>query len=63
MKSRPVPFNRIWENGGTTPTRNGRGQRELEIFLERTVPPEFRTSSPISMRSVTAITSYDDYSR
>ena len=48
----------IWENGGTTPTRNGRGHVNWKYF-ERTVPPEFDFADFDEVGN--RITSYDDY--
>ena len=48
----------IWENTGTTPTRNGRGHVNWKYF-ERSVPPEFDFADFDEIGN--KITSYDDY--
>lgn len=48
----------IWENGGTTPTRNGRAHVNWKYF-ERSVPPEFDFADFDELGN--RITSYDDY--
>lgn len=48
----------IWENTGTTPTRNGRGHVNWKYF-ERAVPPEFDFADFDEIGN--RITSYDDY--
>ena len=48
----------IWENAGTTPTRNGRGHVNWKYF-ERAVPPEFDFADFDEIGN--RITSYDDY--
>lgn len=48
----------IWENAGTTPTRNGRGHVNWKYF-ERSVPPEFDFADFDEVGN--RITSYEDY--